>query len=170
MGQRHHRFGSSLQSIEQRRLALEVSKIAVAKMTAKLRRPDEEPKDKPKRRPISDHIPRMDVGLTTGDDDCAQCGGALRRPGEDVTGELEYVPGRFIVNRIVRPRFACSGCEVFTQAALPSTARQAICKANLPRGAPHRTRASGSRPSRPCIGQQIRRSPATLPPKRHLRP
>ena len=120
MGQRHHRFGSSLQSIEQRRLALEVSKIAVAKMTAKLRRPDEEPKDKPKRRPISDHIPRMDVGLTTGDDDCAQCGGALRRPGEDVTGELEYVPGRFIVNRIVRPRFACSGCEAFTQAALSS--------------------------------------------------
>ena len=62
----------------------------------------------------------MEVELTTGDDDCAQCGGALRRLGEDVTEELEYVPGRFIVNRIVRPRFACSGCEAFTQAALPS--------------------------------------------------
>ena len=24
------------------------------------------------------------------------------------------------MNRIVRPRFACSGCEAFTQAALPS--------------------------------------------------
>jgi transposase len=89
-------------------------------MTAKLRLPDEEPKDKPKRRPIPDHIPRMVVELTTGDDDCAQCGGALRRLGEDVTEELEYVPGRFIVNRIVRPRFACSGCEAFTQALLPS--------------------------------------------------
>lgn len=89
-------------------------------MTTKLRLPDEEPKDKPKRSPIPDHIPRMEVELTTGDNDCAQCGGALRRLGEDVTEELEYVPGRFIVNRIVRPRFACSGCEAFTQTALPS--------------------------------------------------
>jgi len=89
-------------------------------MTAKLRLPDEEPKDKPKRRPIPDHIPRMEVELTTGDDDCPQRGGGLRRLGEDITEELEYVPGRFIVNRIIRPRFACSGCEAFTQAALPS--------------------------------------------------
>ena len=112
-GQRHHRFGSSSESIEQLQLALETSEIAVAKMTAKLRLPDEEPKDKPKRRPIPDHIPRMEVELTTGDDDCAHCGGGLRRLGEDVTEELEYVPGCFIVNRIVRPRFACSGCEAF---------------------------------------------------------
>lgn len=119
-GQRNHRFGSSSESIEQLQLALENSEIAAAKMTAKLRLPDEEPKDKPKRRPIPDHIPRMEVELTTGDDDCAQCGGGLRRLGEDVTEELEYVPGRFIVNRIVRPRFACSGCEAFTQATLPS--------------------------------------------------
>ncbi len=34
--------------------------------------------------------------------------------------ELEFVPRRFIVNRIVRPRMACSGCEAYTQAALPS--------------------------------------------------
>jgi len=78
-GQRHHRFGSSSESIEQLQLALETSEIAVAKMTAKLRLPDEEPKDKPKRRPIPDHIPRMEVELTTGDDDCAHCGGALHR-------------------------------------------------------------------------------------------
>jgi len=121
-GHRHHRFESSSESIEQLQLALETSEIAVAKMTAKLRLPEEEPKDKPKpkRRPIPGHIPRMEVDLTTGDDDCAHCGGGLRRLGEDVTEELEYVPGRFIVNRIVRPRFACSGCEAFTQAALPS--------------------------------------------------
>ena len=119
-GQRNHRFGSLSESIEHLQLALETSEIAVAKMTAKLRLPDEEPKDKPKRRPIPDHMPRMEVELTAGDDDCAQCGGALHRLGEDVTEELEYVPGRFIANRIVRPRFACSGCEAFTQAPLPS--------------------------------------------------
>ena len=70
--------------------------------------------------PIPDHIPRQHIELTTGDDACADCGGKLRRLGEDVTEELEYVPGRFIVNRITRPRFACSGCDHFTQAQLPS--------------------------------------------------
>ena len=118
-GHRSHRFGTSSESIEQLQLALETSEIATASMTAKLRLPDEE-KDKPKRRPIPDHIPRQEIELTTGDDDCAHCGGALRRLGEDVTEELEYVPGRFIVNRIVRPRMACSGCDAFTQAPLPS--------------------------------------------------
>jgi transposase len=119
-GHRSHRFGSSSETIEQLQLALEASEISVAKMTAKLRLPDEEEKDKPKRRPIPDHIPRQEIELTTGDDDCAHCGSTLRRLGEDVTEELEYVPGRFVVNRIVRPRMACSGCEAFTQAPLPS--------------------------------------------------
>jgi hypothetical protein len=39
-------------------LAAGVTDIAVAKMTAKLRLPNEEPKDKPKRRPIPDHSNR----------------------------------------------------------------------------------------------------------------
>ena len=120
-GHRAHRFGSKSESIEQLQLALESSEIATAAMTAKLRLPDEEPlKDKPKRRPIPDHIPRQHIELTTGDGACAACGGKLRRLGEDVTEELEYVPGRFVVNRITRPRFACSGCDRFTQAQLPS--------------------------------------------------
>ena len=34
--------------------------------------------------------------------------------------ELEYVPGRFIVNRIVRPSLTCACCERFVQAPLPS--------------------------------------------------
>ena len=40
--------------------------------------------------------------------------------GEDVTEELEYVPGRFVVNRIVRPRMACACCEKIQQTPLPS--------------------------------------------------
>ena len=47
---RSHRFGASSETIEQLQLALEASGISIAKMTAKLRLPDEEPKDKPKRR------------------------------------------------------------------------------------------------------------------------
>ncbi len=74
-------------------LALETTGIAIAAMTAKLRLPEDAPADKPKRRPIPDHIPRMEVELTPGSADCARCGGKLRRLGEDVTEELEYVPG-----------------------------------------------------------------------------
>jgi transposase len=44
----------------------------------------------------------------------------LKTLGEDITEELEYVPGRFVVNRFVRPRMACAGCEAICQAPLPS--------------------------------------------------
>ena len=47
-------------------------------------------------------------------------GGKLKNLGEDVTEELEYIPGRFVVNRIVRPRMACGCCEAIHQAPLPS--------------------------------------------------
>ncbi len=119
-GHRAHRFGASSETSDQLQLALEISEIAIATLTAKLHLPEDEPVDKPKRRSIPDHIPRIDVELTPGTAECGQCGGKLRRLGEDVTEELEYVPGRFIVNRIVRPRMACSGCDCFTQAPLPS--------------------------------------------------
>ena len=119
-GHRAHRFGASSETAEQLQLALETTEIAIASMTARRHLPDDAPADKPKRRPIPDHIPRMEIELTPANTACAQCGGKLRRLGEDVTEELEYVPGRFIVNRIVRPRMACSGCDCFTQASLPS--------------------------------------------------
>ena len=38
--------------------------------------------DKPKRKPIPDHILRVEVELTPGNTACAQCGGKLRRLGE----------------------------------------------------------------------------------------
>ncbi len=119
-GHRAHRFGASSETAEQLQLALETSEIAAAAMTARMKLPDIEEKDKPKRRPIPDHIPRMEVELSPGSAACADCGGRLRRIGEDVTEELEYVPGRFIVNRIVRPRLTCTCCERFVQAPLPT--------------------------------------------------
>ena len=119
-GHRAHRFGASSETSDQLQLALEMSEIAIATLTAKLDLPEEAPVDKPKRKPIPDHIPRIEVELTPDSADCAQCGGKLRRLCEDVTEELEYVPARFVVNRIVRPRMACSGCDCFTQVPLPS--------------------------------------------------
>jgi len=57
-GHRAHRFGASSETAEQLQLALETSEIAAAAMTARMKLPDVEGKDKPKRRPIPDHIPR----------------------------------------------------------------------------------------------------------------
>ena len=126
-GQKAWRYGSTSEQTKQLMLALEASELAEAAMTAKLRLPDEDLGDdqdgaqprKPKRKPIPDHIPRNHVELLPLRDHC-DCGGVLRQIGEDVTEELEYVPGRFVVNRIARPRFACKQCEGFVQAPLPS--------------------------------------------------
>ena len=81
-GQRAHRFGASSETSEQLQLALEMSEIAIAALTAKLRQPDDTPDDKPKRKPIPDHIPRVEVELTPANTACAQCGSKLRRLGE----------------------------------------------------------------------------------------
>lgn len=75
-------------------------------------------REAPARRPLPDHLPRMTV---THEAACAcpQCGGALRRLGEDVTEILDYVPASFRVIRHVRPKFSCRVCEGITQAPAP---------------------------------------------------
>ena len=120
-GQRRHRFGARSESLDQLELTLEEEEIALA-AEAPVRQDTAAAPDKkrqPKRRPLPDHLPRNETVLSAGDA-CADCGGRLKRLGEDVTEELEYVPGRFVVNRIVRPRMACTCCETFHQAELPS--------------------------------------------------
>ncbi len=83
------------------------------------REPDKGAKRKHNRKPLPDHLDRKDEVLSPGEA-CYDCGGGLRRIGEDVTEELEYIPGRFVVRRIIRPRMACTCCEAFSQALLPS--------------------------------------------------
>jgi len=120
-GLRRHRFGSRSESLDQLELTLEEQEIALA-AAAPVQQDRAAPTDdkrQPKRRRLPDHLPRNEQVLSPGEV-CGQCGGKLKRLGEDVTEELEYTPGRFVVNRIVRPRMACAGCEAFHQAALPS--------------------------------------------------
>lgn len=121
VGLRRHQFGSRSESLDQLELTLEEEEIARA-----CEEPAEQTtpaptgeKRRPKRRPLPDHLQRFETVLSVGEA-CASCGGRLKQLGQDVTEELEYVPGRFIVNRIVRPRMACACCETFHQAELPS--------------------------------------------------
>ena len=123
-GHNRHRFGSKSESLDQLNLAFaEEEEIAEAAEKQAAPSPDSTDADKParqhSRKPLPDHLDRHEEVLSPGDD-CNRCGGSLKTLGEDVTEELEYVPGRFVVNRIVRPRMACSCCEAICQAPLPS--------------------------------------------------
>lgn len=119
-GHRRHRFGSTSETMDQLELRLEEEEIAAAKIEPPAL-PDTaaEPKNKPKRKPLPESLPRNEEVLSPGDA-CSACGGALKTLGEDITEELEYLPGRFVVNRFVRPRMACGCCEAICQAPLPS--------------------------------------------------
>ena len=121
-GMRQHRFGSRSEALDQLTLTLEDEEIAASAQDlapVDAGQAATPPKDKPKRKPLPGHLPRNETTLSPGDA-CGECGGDLRTLGEDVTEELEYVPGRFVVNRIIRPRMTCTCCETFHQAALPS--------------------------------------------------
>ncbi len=122
-GHNRHRFGSPSESLDQLHLSFAEDE-EIAQAAAEHAVPDtSDKKRKPKRRhsrkPLPEHLERHDMELTPGDA-CDQCGGALKTLGEDITEELEYVPGRFVVNRIHRPRRACTCCEAIVQASLPS--------------------------------------------------
>jgi transposase len=120
-GLRRHRFGSTSESLDQLQLRLEDKEIAAAQADGALplADPTATPKGKPRRQPLPAHLPRQETVLSPGDA-CGACGGKLKPLGEDVTEELDYLPGRFVVNRIVRPRLACTCCEAICQAPLPS--------------------------------------------------
>jgi transposase len=64
------------------------------------------------RRPIGDHLPRRDVLHDVPEDQrTCSCGGAKTKIGEDVTEQLDYIPGKIEVLRHIYPKYACSCCK-----------------------------------------------------------
>ena len=120
-GANRHRFGSKSEGMDQLQLLAENEEIAEAAVKAAETAPAEpiELKEKPRRKPLPDHLERIEQVLSVGED-CPECGGDLSKLGEDITEELEYIPGRFVVNKITRPRMACRRCEAISQAPMPS--------------------------------------------------
>ncbi len=82
--------------------------------------PAASPSAKPTRKPLPDHLPRESVEHLPSDDCCPDCGGALKKLGEDVAEVLEHIPASFKVIRHVRPKLACVACDRIIQAAAPS--------------------------------------------------
>jgi transposase len=119
-GLRRQRFGATSERLEQLDLALEETEIELARAADPAVPEDAgETRKKPRRKPLPKDLPRNETVLSPGEI-CAGCGGRFKALGEDVTEELDYIPGRFVVNRFVRPRLTCSCCETICQAPLPS--------------------------------------------------
>src|SRR3984893_10432931 len=108
--------------LEQLELHLEELESTQAEMEAAVERvtPAEEPKARPRRKPLPEHLPREVVTHAFHGDSCPDCGGQLRQFGEDVAEQLEYIPDSFKVIRHVRPKFACNGCDRVVEAPAPS--------------------------------------------------
>lgn len=120
-GHKRHRFGSSGESLDQLQLTFEEEEEIAKAAEEPVETETPEPRDKRShnRKPLPDHLERHEQTLSV-EGNCSACGGELRSLGDDITEELEYVPGRFIVNKIIRPRLACRCCETIVQAELPS--------------------------------------------------
>jgi transposase len=78
------------------------------------------PPAKPARRPLPDHLLRQTQRHEPKESACPDCGGTLRKLGEDVSEMLEYAPANFFVIRHVRPKLSCRKCDHIVQAAAPS--------------------------------------------------
>ncbi len=128
---RREKFGSSSERIErvisQLELALEEAETAKAEAAALAPQPPEpeaqpaaaaQP-EKKKRRQLPPELPRRDV-VHMPPGVCKTCGGTeLRTVSESATEVLAYIPGRFEVNRHVRPACSCAKCETMMQAPMP---------------------------------------------------
>ena len=111
--------------IEQLELKLEELESAKANREDRVASPSESiPKltasTKPARHSLPEHLRREVKVHEPQVDACPDCGGRLRKLGEDVSEVLERVPEHFKVIRHVRPKLSCASCERIVQAAAPS--------------------------------------------------
>jgi transposase len=124
-GHKKHRFGSRSESLDQLALELvleehEIAQAAEASDDAPAVEQEAKPPRAPReRKPFPKNIKRVEQQITPSDT-CTDCGGSFKELGADIMEELEYVPGHYIVNQIIRPRLACTCCEAVVQAEMPS--------------------------------------------------
>jgi transposase len=119
------KFGRSSEQLDEKIAQLELSLEeleANEAAAAPAEAPAATPAAKPARKPLPEHLPRERHvhEPASGSCTCAQCGGALRVLGEDVSEVLEYVPEHWKVHKHVRPKYSCGTCQAVVQASAPS--------------------------------------------------
>jgi transposase len=76
-------------------------------------------RNKPVRKPLPEHLQHEVIAHTPPEQCCPDCGGKLRKLGEDVSEYLERIPETFKVVRHVRVKMSCSGCDKIVQPPVP---------------------------------------------------
>jgi len=107
--------------IEQLELQLEGLQTAAAQplRPVEKQQPKAAPQQQRKKRALPGHLRREVHTHPPKEKSCPECGGALRKLGEDVSEVLEYIPASFFVIRHVRPKLSCARCSCVVQAAAP---------------------------------------------------
>jgi transposase len=121
---RRMQFGASSeklsQEIEQLELALEELEARAVEVTqtAPLAPKPERPVPV---RSLPEHLPREDVVAepSSGTCACPDCGGILRKLGDDSAEQLDVAPVRWRVVRTIRPKYSCRVCDKIVQASAP---------------------------------------------------
>jgi transposase len=123
-GRRSEKVERQIEQLELKLEELEANRAQNAQQTenrpASTAAPSPASKPDRKRRPLPDHLPRSVQTHLPAEQSCPECGGALKKLGEDISEVLEYIPASFIVIRQVRPRLCCGGCDTIVQAPAPS--------------------------------------------------
>lgn len=74
---------------------------------------------RPARRPLPEHLPRERI-VYPAPCTCPECGGPVRKLGEDITETIECVPRQWKVVEHVREKVSCRRCETISQPPAPS--------------------------------------------------
>jgi transposase len=108
--------------IEQLELQLEALQLNDAEKVAVLAEPmaSAVAVTRSSRKPLPAHLPREVRTYLPKQEACPDCGGELRKLGEDASEVLERIPAHFLVIRQVRVKLTCTSCERIVQAAAPS--------------------------------------------------
>lgn len=78
------------------------------------------PKAQPKRKPLPDWLPRVEVRHELVSCTCPDCGLGLTPMGEEVSEQLDIIPAQFFVRRHIRPKYSCRHCETVHTAPMPA--------------------------------------------------
>lgn len=77
-------------------------------------KPAPKTKSQPRRKPLPDHLRRVEHHHEPANTTCG-CGQAMLRVGEDVSERLDVIPAEFFVHRHIRGKWACRCCQTLVQ-------------------------------------------------------
>src|SRR6266536_102095 len=112
-GRKSEKLQRQIEQLELRLEELESKREATSPVEGQPREPSifiTSPAAKPVRRALPEHLPRETQTHAPKQAKC-DCGGELRKLGEDVSEVLEYVPDHFKVIRHVRTKLSCTKCD-----------------------------------------------------------